>query len=900
MAEAALQSEYQILFNKAQQAVSVFLSNFEKKAEDTGANSVKKIESSFDTLPTRMNRIFDITFGNVLAGAISKGVAASSSILTNGFDSAINFEKQISSISALTGASIQQIAQIKSVSLKLGKDTKFSALEAAQGFEELLKSGLSLDQVLSGGLAGSLNLAAAGELSVKEASEIASTALNTFSKDQLTVAKAADILAGAANVSATDVASIKFSLAAVGPVAALTGQSFKDTATAIALFANNGLKGSDAGTSLKTLLNNLIPTTKQARQTFKDLGLTTNAVGNNFVNTDGSFKSLRDISEELNKSTSKLSASQKTLALETIFGSDAIRAGAILAKSGAKEFDKLSFAIDKIKAADVAKERLKNLSGIIETLKGTLETLSIEVISPFLPLLTRFGSAFNDALSSINVGDSIITFTGAINNINFEGVILEAQKLGSIFSTLFSNIGNSQIVQISIKNIGAAFAILSQVIPPIVESFNSVFTIFSQNQGLIDSIILGVTSIGSAFVSLAVVSGIIGTIGGIVGLAGSILALFNPITLLIAVIAGFGIAYQTNFGGFADFVNSTLASAQPFFDSLKTTLQSIAIGVLPLFTSTFKLLSGVFQAILPSLVTIVGNIIFFGIQLFTIAQSAITILLPVFNEIIAAIGDLITAITPFVSLIVQGIGTAIGNLLTVFNIVFPLILGVVIRVFEGIGNIIAGIIKVFTGFINIATGIFTGDFSKIIEGFKQIFSGLGSYLLGSIQLITSPFRGAIDGVSNLFKSFDLFQIGVSLVQGLINGIKNNIGSVAGAITGGVSSAVDSVKKFLGIQSPSKLFFEIGGFTGQGLELGIIKSLPKVQSAFESLLNIPTISVPSVDLTELSKASAVKPPDTKDSNGANTTEVNNNNNSKSETNINYGSSSNSFRIKQPAF
>ena len=160
----------------------------------------------------------------------------------------------MSSIKALTGSTEDQIKVVEELSMKLGSDTAFSALEAAQGIEELLKAGVSLEDIMGGAAKGALDLAAAGNISVAESAEIASTALNAFKDDNISVSRAADILAGAANASATSVQEMRFSLQASSAVAAGVGLSFEDTSAAIAAFANNGLKGSDAGTSLKTML----------------------------------------------------------------------------------------------------------------------------------------------------------------------------------------------------------------------------------------------------------------------------------------------------------------------------------------------------------------------------------------------------------------------------------------------------------------------------------------------------------------------------------------------------------------------------------------------------------------------------------------------------------------------
>lgn len=154
---------------------------------------------------------------------------------------AANFEQKMADIKAVSGESADNMKMLTDLAMDMGKKTAFSSAEAAQGIEELVKAGVSVTDILNGGLEGALNLAIAGNIGLADAAEIASTALNAFKKDNLSVAQAADILAGAANASATDVGELKFGLSAVSAVASGTGLSFKDTATSLAVFAQNGL-----------------------------------------------------------------------------------------------------------------------------------------------------------------------------------------------------------------------------------------------------------------------------------------------------------------------------------------------------------------------------------------------------------------------------------------------------------------------------------------------------------------------------------------------------------------------------------------------------------------------------------------------------------------------------------
>ncbi|MGO4374597.1 phage tail tape measure protein, partial [Paenibacillus sp. MCAF20] len=164
-----------------------------------------------------------IGFGTKLTGvgAAMSALAASAtavSVATSSIKKAMSFESQMATIGALTGATADEMAKMQGLALKMGSSTKYSALEAAQGIEELLKAGLTPAAVQAGGLEAALNLATAGSLELANAAEIMSTSLNTFKKDGLTAAQASNILAGTANASATGVEDLRYSLTQVSAV----------------------------------------------------------------------------------------------------------------------------------------------------------------------------------------------------------------------------------------------------------------------------------------------------------------------------------------------------------------------------------------------------------------------------------------------------------------------------------------------------------------------------------------------------------------------------------------------------------------------------------------------------------------------------------------------------------
>ena len=358
---------------------------------DTGEN-LDRIGGRMQSVGSEISQSFGAA---TLAVGASLGVSAKK---------AMDFESQLSSVkSVMSPDEVNEFGDaIKDLSLEMGAKTKYSAMEAAQGIEELIKAGVGVTDIVNGGLEGALSLAVAGELELADAAEIASTALNAFKEDNLTVVRAADLLAGAANASATSVGEMKYGLSMVSAVASGVGLSFEDTATALASFAQNGLKGSDAGTSLKTMLLNLSPSTEGASEQMRKLGLLTEEGNSKFYDANGSIKSLAEISQLLKNQLKNLSDEQRQMALKTMFGTDAIRAANILYKEGAKGITDMTAAMNKIKSADVAATKLDNVKGRIEMLKGAAETAAISFGQALLPTIDKVVASVQKATDWFN------------------------------------------------------------------------------------------------------------------------------------------------------------------------------------------------------------------------------------------------------------------------------------------------------------------------------------------------------------------------------------------------------------------------------------------------------------------------------------------------------------------
>jgi TP901 family phage tail tape measure protein len=311
--------------------------------------------------------------------------------------SAADFDKSMSSVSAATHAPKSDIEALRKAALQAGKDTSFSATQAADGITELSKAGVSTANVLNGGLKGALALAAAGQLSVGEAAETAASAMTQFKLKGDQIPHVADLLAAGAGKAQGSVHDMGYALNQSGLVASQFGLSIEDTVGTLAEFASAGLVGSDAGTSFRTMLISMANPSKVTAAQMQALGLS-------FYDAQGKFIGISGVADELRNKLGGLSDEQRQQALAQIFGNDALRAASILYADGSKKVDEWKGKVnDAGYASDTAARQTNNLAGDIERLKGSLETFAIQA-----------GSGGNGGLRALTKGlnDVVDQFVG--------------------------------------------------------------------------------------------------------------------------------------------------------------------------------------------------------------------------------------------------------------------------------------------------------------------------------------------------------------------------------------------------------------------------------------------------------------------------------------------------------
>lgn len=302
-------------------------------------------------------------------------------------NTAANFEQAMDAVSAVTGETGENMDLLTQKALELGKQGPFGPQQVAEAFVELAKAGLTTQEILDGVGQSTVELAAAGDLALDRSAEILSNTLRTFNLSADAAGHVADVLAGAANASTTDVEDLAVSLKYAGSVAYAVGIPLEDVASALVLLGNSGIKGSTAGTTLRRILLNLQPASKNAANAMKDLGIITEDGANAFFTAEGKAKPLGDILQILKDKTAGLTDAQKLQAINTIFGARASAGALILMKDGVQGLNDAQAAIERTTAGEVAAKRLDNLKGSVERLKAAVQAVFIEAGTPLQGVL---------------------------------------------------------------------------------------------------------------------------------------------------------------------------------------------------------------------------------------------------------------------------------------------------------------------------------------------------------------------------------------------------------------------------------------------------------------------------------------------------------------------------------
>jgi TP901 family phage tail tape measure protein len=291
------------------------------------------------------------------------------------------YDSAMRQVQAATGGTAEEMAALSAQAEKMGYSSMYAAQDAAAAMLELAKSGLTAAQTKAGALQATMLLAAAGELELGSAAESVANTLNMFGLRARDAGQVANALAGGANASSASVDSLRQALAQVGPGARNAGLDLQTTTAILAAFANKGIQGSDAGTSLKTMLQRLIPMTDKAREAMRAYGL-------DFTDAQGRVLPMTQIAGQLQEKLGGLSMEQRNAALATIFGSDATRAATVLMQEGEKGIRRyIGATSDRRAASKMAAAQERSDSGQTKKAIAALKTAATDVQSAMAPMV---------------------------------------------------------------------------------------------------------------------------------------------------------------------------------------------------------------------------------------------------------------------------------------------------------------------------------------------------------------------------------------------------------------------------------------------------------------------------------------------------------------------------------
>lgn len=400
--------------------------------------SLKKEASS---LPATLQSI-----GNTLDGVGSKIEAAGNKLLplTGGItalgaasvSTANEFESSMSQTAGALDIPVDQMENLRELALQMGQDTIFSAKEAGEAMTELAKGGLTEAQIEGGALASTMDLAASSGMELGSAANTVVQVMGAFQLGAEDSAVAVNALAGAAAASSTDVEPLTQALSQVAAQAYNAGWNVQDTTAVLAAFADAGINGSDAGTSLKTMLQRLAAPTDKAAALIEDLGINTR-------DSNGYMLSASDLAQELQDKLGGLEPATRDAAMQTIFGSDAMRAATVMMNGGSEAIEKYTAATYDMEAASrLANSQMGEGELAMEQLKGSIETALITIGTQLAPVVTDIVNGFTDLVNKFGELDeetqkTIITFAGIAAAAG--PVLSVLGKLTSALSLLFAH-----------------------------------------------------------------------------------------------------------------------------------------------------------------------------------------------------------------------------------------------------------------------------------------------------------------------------------------------------------------------------------------------------------------------------------------------------------------------------
>ncbi len=629
-----------------------------------GGSATKALGEGITDLGRSMT--LGLTVPIVAAGGAATSVAAS-------------FDDAMSQVQGALGGASADMDGLRDLALQLGADTVFSATESAQAMVELAKGGLTEAQIKGGALAASMDLAAAGQLNLADAAATTVQMMGSFGLGAGDATRIANALAGAANASSADVSDLTQAMSQCSAQASLAGWSLEDTAAALALFADHGVKGSDAGTSLKTMLQRLAAPTDQAAEAIAAYGL-------NIRDSNGKMKDISGIADELTGKLGGLSDAERDAALQTIFGSDASRAAAILMQSGSEGLAKYIAATNDATAAEtMANAQKGELSWALENMGGAVESASIAFGTALAPAITAVAGVIGD------VAEAFASLPAGVQT-GIAVVLALVAALGPLLMVIGSVVAALPAISEGFAVLGGALAIplapAAAVVAAIAAIAAAIYAAWTTSETFRAAVMAGVDAISSKVQEICAF------------LAPYVQAFLDQIVSTVQV---------------------AMDTLGPIIGAVLTVIVST---VVPILTSIMDTVAQVLATILATVTNVMASVS-------TVIQGAWQIISGIFQTVL---GVILAVTTGDFTMLQQGVTSIMQGTMTAINGVMQGILSIV----SGAWNAVKA---VFIGVCNAVSGAISGAFNGIKSVIDSTMNGAKSTVSGALDAISGFFAG---------------------------------------------------------------------------------------------------------------------------------------------------------------
>ena len=736
-------------------------------------------------------------FGDSVTSAGQKIMPASMAVAGLGaaaVKTAADFDSGMSKVAAISGATGDDLDALRDKAREMGAKTKFSASEAASAMEYMAMAGWKTEDML-GGIEGIMSLAAASGEDLATTSDIVTDALTAFGLSAQDSSHFADILAAASSNANTNVRMMGETFKYCAPIAGALGFSAEDVAEAIGLMANAGIKSTQAGTALRTIMNNL---SGEVKITGAALGEVTIAT----TNADGSMRDLSDILADCRGAFSQLSESERAQAAEALVGKNAMSGFLALMNAAPEDIEKLSTAIDNCDgtAAQMAETMQDNLAGQLTILKSQLEELAIsfgEMLMPAIRAIVSKIQAFVDKLNGMSESQRKAILTIGL-------IVAALGPLLVIIGTLISKVGVAM-------------------------------------QGFV-KLATGVKKLG---VAVKAGTGVFGKLGAALGgISGPVLAIIAVIAVLVAAFKHLWDTNEEFRNAITDIWEGIVSKIQAFcqgivdrlnalgfdFGSIVDVLKSLWDGLCQFLAPVFEAAFNVVSTVLGTVLDVITGLLDVFIGLFTGNWSQMW---EGVKEIFSGIWDGITGLFDTALNLLKSLAETVFGW---FGSTWESVWSGIKSFFETIWN---GIVAFFTAIWNAIVSTITTQINAVKTVVTTVFNAVKSTATTIWNGIKTAISTVVDGIKS--KVTSAFESVKNTATNLFNGIKSTATSVWNGIKTAIVTPIEAARDKI----RSALNAVSGFFSGLKLQLPHIK-LPHFRVSGTLSISPPSVPHLSID------------------------------------------------------